>query len=106
MLSADDFSIVKWFVDASYAIHDDCKGHTGTMLKLGSGAMTSLSRKHKINGKSSTEAKLNAMDEQILWTRYFLESQGYSITENILYQDNRSAIILEKNVKTTRSKRT
>ena len=56
------------------------------MLTLGSGAITSLSRKQKINGKSSTEAELIAVDEsmlQILWTRYFLENQGYSITEDI-----------------------
>ena len=49
------------------------------------------------------------MDEamsQILWTRYFLESQGYDITENTLYQDNKRAIILKKNGKATSSKRT
>ena len=34
-LSADNLSIVKWFIDALYAIHDDCKGHTGAMLTLG-----------------------------------------------------------------------
>ena len=43
---------------------------------------------------------------QILWTRYLLENQGYIITENILYQDNKSSIILKKNGKTTSSKRT
>ena len=42
MLSADNLCIVKWFVDASHAIHNDCKGHTGAMLTLGSGAITNL----------------------------------------------------------------
>jgi hypothetical protein len=42
----------------------------------------------------------------ILWTRYFLQSQGYGVNDNILYQDNRSAILLEKNGKTSSSKRT
>ena len=100
MLSADNLSIIKWFVDALYAIHNDCKGHTGAMFTLGSGASASLSWKQKINGKSSTEAKLIAVDEaisQILWTGYFLESQGYHIPKNTLYQYNKSAIILEKN---------
>ena len=57
--------------------------------------MVSLSRKQKINEKSLTDAKLIAVDEamsQILWTRYFLESQGYNITEKTLYQDNKCAI--------------
>ena len=26
--------LVKWFVEASYAIHDDCKGHTEAMMTL------------------------------------------------------------------------
>ena len=38
----------------------------------------------------------NAMP-QMMWNRYFLEAQGYGIDENILYQDNMSAILLEKN---------
>ena len=33
----------------------------------------------------------------MLWTRYFLEAQGYGIDENVLYQDNMSAMLLEKN---------
>ena len=42
----------------------------------------------------------------VCWTRYFLESQGYKITDNIVYQDNRSAILLEKNGMASSSKRT
>jgi hypothetical protein len=33
----------------------------------------------------------------MIWTKNFLESQGYPIDENILYQDSRSAILLESN---------
>jgi hypothetical protein len=42
----------------------------------------------------------------IWWTCYFLESQGYGVFEDILYQDNQSAILLEKNGKASSSKRT
>ena len=35
-----------------------------------------------------------------------MESQGYNITKKTLYQDNKSAIILEKNRKISSSKRT
>jgi hypothetical protein len=41
-----------------------------------------------------------------MWTRYFLEAQGYGVKENIVYQDNISAILLEKNGKSSSSKRT
>jgi len=32
----------------------------------------------------------------MLWMMLFLEEQGYPIKENILYQDNMSAILLKK----------
>ncbi len=42
----------------------------------------------------------------ILWTRNFLEAQGYKIHENVLYQDNKSSILLEKNGRASSSKHT
>ena len=59
--------------------------------------------------RSSTEAELVAVNDimpQLLWTRYFLERQGYDVVANQLYQDNLSAILLEKNGKWSSSKRT
>jgi hypothetical protein len=67
------------------------------------------STKQKLNTRSSTESELVAVDDcmpAICWTRYFLESQVYGVFENILYQDNQSAILLEKNGKASSSKRT
>ena len=86
-LSVDDMSVIKWWADASYAVHDDCKGHTGYMMSLGEGAVTSASRKHKLNVKSSTESEIVGADDtlpQALWTRYFIEAQGYAIDKMIL----------------------
>jgi hypothetical protein len=40
----------------------------------------------------------------ILWTRLFLENQGYMVRDTKLYQDNQSAILLEKNGKRSSSK--
>ena len=34
---------------------------------------------------------------QILWTKHFIEAQGYMIEENILHQDNKSTILLQEN---------
>jgi hypothetical protein len=42
----------------------------------------------------------------MLWTCYFLLSQGYGIVENLLLQDNKSSILLEQNGKALSGKRT
>jgi hypothetical protein len=50
-LSADDLRVVKWYVDASFAVHPDFKSHTGAVMMLGKGAMQSITRKPKMNAK-------------------------------------------------------
>ena len=42
----------------------------------------------------------------ILWTWYFMENQRYKIEDNILFQDNKSAVTLERNGKSQSLKRT
>jgi hypothetical protein len=42
----------------------------------------------------------------ILWSRYFLLEQGFEVSENILFQDSKSAMLLEKNDRASSSKRT
>ena len=67
---------------------------------MGDGATASLSRKQGMNTRSSTKAEVVAADEivsPIIWTQLFLEAQGYPIKENILYQDNKSAMLLKTN---------
>ena len=62
-----------------------------------------------MNTRSSTEAELVGVDDfmtKVLWTQLFMEEQGYDITSNVLYQDNKSAILLEKNGKRSSGKRT
>ena len=79
------------------------------MGKDGHGSIISIPKKQKLNTKSSTEAELIGADNampQMLWTRYFLEAQGYGINENILYQDNMSAMLLEKNGEKSSNKNT
>mgnify|MGYP002176679840 FL=1 len=111
ILSADDIRCIKWYVDASFAVHPDYKSHTGATMSFadGKGAVQSISRKQKLNTRSSTEAELVGVDDvsvMILWTKLFLEAQGYAIEKNILYQDNKSAILLERNGKKSSGKRT
>ena len=78
-------------------------------MTLGRGAIQSLSRKQKLNTKSSTTGELVGADDAsvlVLWTKLFMEAQGHKIKKNIMYQDNQSAILLEKNGKRSSSKRT
>ena len=59
--------------------------------------------------RSSTEAELIGMHDilpQILWTRNFLMSQGYPVQQNIVYQDNMSAMLLENNCRKSSTKQT
>lgn len=99
---------MKWFIDASFACHPDFKSHTGMTMTMGEGAMQILTRKQKLNSRSSTEAELIGVDDaitQVLWTKLFMEAQGYPIDKNIIYQDNKSSILLETNGKSSAGRR-
>ena len=79
------------------------------MLSLGKDAAISFLNKHRINSKSSTKSKLIGADQalsSILHTRYFIEAQGYSVDQNILFQDNQSTMRLEVNGSFSSSKQT
>ena len=109
VLSADSMTLPKWWIDASYAVHPDCRGQTGAMLSFGNGMAISFSRKQKINTKSSTECELVGVDDAmplVIWTRYFLQEQGYEMKPSLVHQDNKSAMLLEENGKASSSKRT
>ena len=41
-----------------------------------------------------------------MWGLYFIEAQGYEVEHNVLYQDNKSTILLAKNGRWSSSKRT
>jgi hypothetical protein len=108
-LFADSLTDIRWYVDASHLTHDNCKGHTGSILTFGKGATTSSSNKQKLPSKSSTESKLIGLYDKvgdILWTRNFMEAQGYTIATNIVFQDNMSTLFLAKNGHISSSKRT
>jgi hypothetical protein len=75
ILSVDSMTLSPWWVDAAYAVHDDCREHTGAGMSFGQGMALSYSWKQKINTKSSTEAELVGVDDSlgyILWAHYFM----------------------------------
>jgi hypothetical protein len=106
-LKADGTRIKTWHVDALFAFHDDFKSHTGGVMTLGAGAIQTVSKKQKVNTKSSTEAELVLLDDvisKVMWTKLFLQAQGYGINENIIYRDNQSSMKLEMYGKFSSSK--
>ena len=89
------------WVDAAYGVHQDMKSHTGGTMLFGQGVVLCKSSKQKLNTKSSTEAELvgasDYLPNTILWVKMFLSAQGYDVKENEFFQDNQSAMKLEKN---------
>jgi len=100
-LSADKgLTFMKTWVDASYAVHPNMRGHTGGCLALGRGMLHSRSSKQKLNTKSSTECEVVGTSDYLpfpIWFKFFIEAQGYPMKGNDFNQDNTSAISLEKN---------
>ena len=43
-MSEDSLNMIKWWVDASYGVHWDSKGHTRAMISIGNGAIVNVSR--------------------------------------------------------------
>ena len=62
-LEANNSGEIMWWVDSSFAVHNNMRSHTGGLLSLGKGAVYSTSKKQKLNTKSSTEAELVAIDD-------------------------------------------
>jgi len=107
-LKASENMTIKWYVDASFGVHPDMKSHTGAVMMMGAGAIIAISRKQKLNTRSSTEAELVGVDDvvtMVMWAKLFVEAQGYKMKENIVFQDNKSTILLAKNGRRSAGKR-
>ena len=100
ILSADRLDTIKSWVDASYATHEDMRGHTGGVISMGSGVINTRPGKQRINTKSSTETEVVGASDFLpwtVWTKRFLKAQGHKIKSNVYYQDNESAMKIEMN---------
>jgi hypothetical protein len=85
------------------------RGHLVGGLSLGRGFPIVSSTKQKLNTRSSKETEIVGADDfmpAICWTRYFMKAQVYDVKDTVLFQDSKSSILLEKNGKASRSKRT
>ena len=83
------------YVDASYGVHTNRKSHTGVVISIGNGPVFISSTKQRLVTKSSTEAELVGLSDalsQVLWTRHFMQAQGYPQKPALILQDNESTI--------------
>jgi hypothetical protein len=104
-----DEKIMRWWIDGAHGVHHDMRGQTGATGSLGTGCLMSTATTQHLNTRSSTETEIVSVDDmmpQVLWTNYFLDAQGYGRKKTIIYQDNKSAILLETNGRASSSKRT
>jgi hypothetical protein len=108
VLAADDSGQICWWIDASFMVHEDMKGHTGSTMSMGKGSIYSTLAKQKLVTRSSMEAEIVGVHDvllQLVWTGHFLMEQGFHVKETTLYQDNTSSILIEKNGRSSCSKR-
>ena len=99
-IRADYLNMIIWWVDASYYTHWYCKIHTGAVMSMGAGAILSFSRKQKLNTGRLTEAELVVIADALglmIWNKYFMEAQVYSIYSDIMFQDNQYTILIANN---------
>lgn len=69
-------------------------------MSLGKGSIYSMSTKQKSVAQSSTKGELIGIHDvllQMLWMKHFLNTQGYLVEDTMLYQDNKSYILLATN---------
>ena len=71
-------------------------------MSMGVGCIHHKSSKQKLNTKSSTESEVVGASDYVpwvVWLQSFLKHQGYNLKSSHYYQDNKSAMKLEKNGK-------
>ena len=81
------------FIDASHAIHDDYRSHTGCCLYIGDmGAVYCKSSRQGLNTKSSAESELVGATDlagAYIWVHSYLKAQNYDVEYEVdLRQDN------------------
>ena len=77
-----------------------CGVTLGGLISFGLGIVHGNASEQKLNVKSSTEAEVVGLSDYLpytLWFGNFMEEQGYKLKNNVVFQDNMSAIKMEKN---------
>ena len=116
----DDSRTQLWSINASFAVHNDMRSHTGAMLTFVRETVFCLSNKQKVNLTSSTVAEIIGVDDVMnffMWVKLFIEQQVVNLPVRLIIkklgaklsvpqQDNTSSICLEANGKRSSTNKT
>lgn len=101
IIGADDLHSMLTMIDSAHAVHEkDMRGHTGSVVTMGTGVIDTKSSKQKMNTRSSTECEFVGTSEALprtIFRNLFMEGQGYKIKWNVLAKDNESEIKMLNN---------
>ena len=104
------FQVLKWYVDATFAVHPDFKSHAVGCLLLSEscGTIISTSTKQNLNTISSTEVELVGVGKiigKLMWFQEFIKMHGFAPGRTTLFQDNQSDMLLETKGKASSTKK-
>ena len=68
VIGANGLEILQTWVDSSYAIHQDMKGHTSVVMSMDRGIIHNKCSKQKLNTNISTKTKVVGASNYIPWT--------------------------------------
>jgi hypothetical protein len=91
------------YVDVSFAVYV----HGRIVVTLFRGPLYAKSLNQKLMMKSSTEAELVPISDamgQAIWTKNFMEAEGYNLSPTKLLENNMSILALVKNGKSNSSR--
>ena len=72
IIGASSLTQILTWVDASFAVHDDMRSHTGGVTSFGLGIVRQKSSVQKTNSKSSCKSEVNGVSEYLpynLWMK-------------------------------------
>ena len=67
IIDMNGLSIMKTYVDASYAVYPNTRGYSEGLITVGKWVIHIKTNKQKLNTKSSTETELVAASDYIPW---------------------------------------
>ena len=100
IIEINDSEEVHIYIDDAHAMYCNRKEHSRLCMTIDRGAMINQSKKLGAVTNSLTEMEIILNSEQFpkcTWFRYFRLAQGDNAKEDILMQNNMSAITLQKN---------
>ena len=93
-MSRNSRSTIQWWADVKYCTRCNCKGHIRVMISMTKDNIVDFPRIVKLNTEISTKSDLLGIMGLIIWMKYFIKAQEYTIDNSFLYQDNRSTVLL------------